>query len=303
LSIDGVLLHLGGFVALLFAGVFLGADATALEFSLVFFFSAIAATVSLFCIQRIPEAATHETLSRSGQAVPWKEIIFYPPFFKLTLFNLLFTAVAGSFGVFTVAYMRGKVGLDEGTVLILASLGFVAAICTYPLVRRILEVSGSKRVLRFALVMMAGILAAWGLVACGVISCALQTFAALSFAWGFAAAHFNLANAKLMMATMPEMGRTHFYAFFSVILSLGFGIAPILWGVILDAIGEWNLSLAPNTELNRFSIYFGLLAIISLGAAIYARYLDDKEGLPIDNAYHSILVASNLRRLGRLLHR
>ncbi len=303
LSTDGILLHFGGFAAVLSVGLFLGRTAAPWQFSSMFFFSGLMAVASWFCIKRIPDLPTQESIRRSGQAVPWRQIIFYPPFFRLTLLNLVFTLVAGGFGVFSVSFLKDQVGYDEGEILVLFSLGFLSAMGTYPVVRLVLDLSSSRGVMRFALCTMAVVLCGWMTTAAGYILATRSLIAVLFLAWGVAAAHFNLANAKLMMATMPEMGRTHFYAFFSVIISLGYGASPLLWGVVLDALHSVSIPLLGDGEWNRFSIYFAATALLALAAGLMGRLLIEKDRLPLDTAYQSIMITSHLRRLGRFWHR
>ncbi len=302
LSADGILLHVGGFCSLLFAGIYLGRDATPLEFSVVIAFGATAATASLFCIHGIPEVAAREVSRRSAQEVPWKAIIFYPPFFRLTVFNLIFAIIAGSLGVFTISYLRVMAGFGDGLILALSSTGYLSAIVTYPIVRRVLELSDSRRILRFALVLMALLLALWTATAGGLWAPTPLLIIGINAAWGFASAHFNLANARLMMATMPEMGRTHFYAFFSVILSLGFGLSPILWGLVIDSLSSVAVPIG-LFEINRYSIFFGLLVLICGAAVVYGRYLVERDGSRLDTAYHAVVIAGGLRRITRLWNR
>lgn len=302
LSTDGILLHLGGFCSLLLAGLFLGAETAPWKFSAVFLFSALAATASLECIRRIPEAPAAETSRRSGQPVPWRAIVFYPPFFKLVVFNLVFTVLAGSFGVFAVSWLRGNAGMAEGQILLLLSAGFLSAIGFYPVVRWRLDRLGSRRLLRFALLMMAGLLAVWTACAAGLLPAAPWLIAAVYFLWGAASAHFNLAGARLMMGTMPEMGRTHFYAFFSTIVSLGFGVSPILWGVALDLLGGWSARIGPALA-DRYTLFFACLIGVALLAALLVSWLEEAAPPAPSTGQKAAQVDAGLRRLGRLLHR
>jgi len=52
---------------------------------------------------------------------------------------------------------------------------------------------------------------------------------------------------------VPAMGRAHFFALFSVIANLTLGIAPVLWGLFIDAFGQRRVSML-GIEWNRFSL-------------------------------------------------
>ena len=74
---------------------------------------------------------------------------------------------------------------------------------------------------------------------------------------------FNLANTRLVMATVPAMGRSHFFALYTVVTSLVFGIFPIFWGILLDALGGWGAAWPP-WQWNQYSLFYGALATIMM---------------------------------------
>jgi hypothetical protein len=71
----------------------------------------------------------------------------------------------------------------------------------------------------------------------------------------------------MTMATVPEMGRDHFFALFTVITSIGLGGAPVAWGMILDALGSYE-AVTGLFHWKRHSIYF--LALLALNAIAFA---------------------------------
>jgi hypothetical protein len=78
-----------------------------------------------------------------------------------------------------------------------------------------------------------------------------------------AGASFNVANAKIIFAIMPQMGRNHFFALFSVISSLGLGASPIVWGMSLDFIGTYEV-VTGALHWKRHSLYFATLFLLNL---------------------------------------
>ena len=67
------------------------------------------------------------------------------------------------------------------------------------------------------------------------------------------------------MGTMPEIGRNHFFALFTVITSLGLGATPVIWGVSLDFIGTYE-AVTGSLHWRRHSIYFAALFILNIAA-------------------------------------
>ncbi len=302
LAMDHIFLHLGGFLSMILAGLILGGAPSAWQFAAIFLLGAVTGHASLIFIRRMPEGASPDAVKRSGQQVPWKTIVFYPPFFTLVIFNLIFLACAGSLGVFSIAYLKTWPHFPESTVLYVSSFGWLGALITYPFIGPILDHTGSRPLLKFALLIMALFLLAWCAMAAHLLPTEPALIIFLNLIWGFAAANFNLANARLMMAVMPEMGRSHFYAFFSVITSLGLAVVPIAWGLVIDAIGIWSLRLG-SAELNRFSLYFAGVALCAVGAAFYARALPETKVGRLDSAVRTVIIDASLRRLQRLWQR
>jgi MFS family permease len=198
----------------------------------------------------------------------------HPPFRSLLEFNALYTLVLGSLGVFSIEFLRGVAGMDPSIVLILSALAFLGALATLPFCGRVLDSIGSKPVMRLAVAGMAAVIAGWFLTASGVIPAVVGTVAVLNLATGAAGASFNVANARVVMATMPEMGRNHFFALFSVITSLGLGSAPIVWGLALDALGTFEIVTGALTW-KRHSIYFLALLLLALASLALVNRLDE----------------------------
>lgn len=297
LSIDQTFMHLGSLLALVASAFVMTGRVDPWEYSLVFLISAMGATASLAFIRRIPEVAAEETVRRSSQPVPWRAILSYPPFRELLVFNILFMAVIGSLGVFTIEYLREFPKFDVSLVLYLSALSFIGALVSLPLVGRFVDEAGSKPVMAFALLLFGVVIIGWFLIAAGILPASMWIVGVLNFLSGVAGANFNLANVRIVMATMPEMGRNHFFALFTVITSLGLGAAPVMWGVSLDLIGTYE-AVTGVFHWKRHSIYFAILFALNLVAFALIRRLHESR-----DEQATSLVYAKLRRAGKLWHR
>ena len=294
LARDQLFTYVGSLLSLIACAVALHGRVVPWEFSVVFLISALGGSASLWFIKRIPDAPCNETTSRSAHPVPWKAMLGYQPFLRLLAFNLLFMVVIGSLSVFTVEYLREFQRFDDGLVLILSGISFIGPILSLMITAGIIDVVGSKPILRFALGGFVLVLAGWLLIAGGVIPCSIPIVAALNFLTGLAAANFNVANTRIMMATMPEMGRNHFFALFTVITSLGLGAAPVMWGVTLDAIGTYEAATGWFTW-RRHSIYFAVLLLLDIVAFLAVSGLQEGGAAREGN-----VVAGRMRRYSRI---
>ncbi|PAY99768.1 MAG: hypothetical protein CAK90_08870 [Spartobacteria bacterium AMD-G4] len=263
LSRDQIFMFCGALISLFCSALLMGGDVVAGEYAMVFLVSALTGTAALFFINRIPDVCGAEQMRNSSQPVPWRQILFHPPFFSLLLFNLSFVIVVGSLGVFTVEYLHEFPEFSVSKVLYLTGISFFGALVSLPFLGKLLERLGVKPLLAGALVLFGGAIAGWFLIAAGVIPCKWPVICLLNFICGVAGASFNVANAKIIFAIMPQMGRNHFFALFSVISSLGLGASPIVWGMSLDFIGTYEV-VTGALHWKRHSLYFATLFLLNL---------------------------------------
>jgi len=297
LSVDQMFVTLGCLLALIASAIVMNGRVEPWEYALVFLMSAAGATLSLNFIRRIPDVEASETVRKSSEPVPWGKILAYPPFLELLKFNVIFMAVIGSMGVFTIEYLREFPKFDVSLILYLSGLSFIGALVSLPFSGRLVDEAGSKPVMTGALGLFSATILGWFLVAAGVLPCSLWVIGTLNFFAGIAGANFNLANVRIIMATMPEMGRNHFFALFTVITSLGLGAAPIVWGVSLDFIGTYE-AVTGAFHWRRHSIYFLAIFLLNLVALTLIRRLHETRGGDATS-----LVYARLRRAGKLWHR
>jgi len=299
LSIDQLFMYAGCLISLLASAVVMTGQVDPWEYSFVFLISAVGGTLSLYFIKRIPDVAPGESVRRSSQKVPWRAMLAYPPFRELLIFNVLYMAVIGSLGVFTVEFLREESHFKVATVLYLSAFSFIGALVVLPFVGGVVDQVGSKPLMRAATGIFAVVIGVWCLVAAGIFPCSLWLIAALNFLAGAASANFNLANVRITMATMPEMGRNHFFALFTVITSLGLGAAPVAWGVTLDVIGTYE-AVTGVFHWKRHSIYFLALLVLNAIAFAYIRRLHESPGA---GSFEPSLIYARLKRSPRFWHR
>lgn len=302
LSRDQLFLHGGSLFSLLVSAILLRGHPAPWQFSAMFFVSAGGALASLFFLRRIPDIDAHEVLMRSSTRVPWREIVQYPPFLRLIIFSLLWVIAVGAVGVFNVTFLKTELGCSESLILSFNTIYFCGAMISLPFVGRLLDRTGSKAVLRAALVVsLAFHLALW-ILATRLVRPSLPLLATLFFFNGMAGSNFGLAHVRLTMNTMPVMGRSHFFALFTVIQSLGLGLSPLFWGLALDAIGSYE-HRAGSMVWNRFSIFYGvvILLIALVGCCTFALHERAAEDERISR--RSTFFGASLRQLQRLWQR
>lgn len=296
LSYDAAWINLASCGSFLFAALCLGKSPQAWQFSLIFFFSALTGAASLFFLKRIPDAAPPESARSSNIPVPWGELLRYEPFRRLLRMVVAWSLAHGGIMTFTVAFLKVKVGMPESEILFVNSVFFLGGLCSLWFLGSRLDQLGSKPVVTFCCLLWMLIIAGWAMLAGNLWQPWLWVILALQFFMGLFTALVNMSNTRLVMAIAPVMGRNHFFAIFSVLGNVTLGLSPILWGLVIDAVGQWR-QLVGAFEWNRYSVFFGAV-ILTFGVVLYfARRLDEPQAASMEELLREVLIESPQRIL------
>jgi MFS family permease len=296
---DAAWQNLASFCVFLLAAFCLGMNPHPWQFALLFLFSAAMGAMSLMFLKRIPESATPEVVRSSNIAVPWREMLAYAPFRKLLRTVIAWSAAYGGMTVFSVAFLKVKVAMPEGTILLVNSVSFLGGLSGLWFLGSRLDHLGSKPVLTFSFISWLFIAAGWALMAGHVWTPSRPLILVLQLFMGLCAALVNMSNTRLAMAVVPIMGRNHFFAIYSVLANVSLGLAPILWGLCIDAVGTQE-RVWFGFQWNRYSIFFAGVALVLAIAIVLARHLEEPEAASMEKLLREILIQSPQRVLVRL---
>jgi MFS family permease len=286
------------------------------QFAILFAFSAVTGAISLSFLKRIPDvevsdenqaepdgnpsaAASSPARRKSKQAVPWMEMVRYAPFTKLLRAVVGWSVAYGGMTAFTVAFLKAEAGMAEGQILLVTSTAFLGGLSSLWFLGSRLDRLGSKPVLTFCFAMWLSVLAGWMALSGRALPLRLPVVLVLQFLMGLLAALVQMSNTRLAMAVIPPMGRNHFFAIYSVLGNVTLGLAPIAWGLLIDAVGKRS-SFWLGLEWNRFTVFFAAAALaygITLGLA---RRLDEPEAVSMEQLLREILIQSPQRAWLRL---
>jgi len=77
-----------------------------------------------------------------------------------------------------------------------------------------------------------------------------------------------------VMGTVPDAGKSHFFAMYSVVGSLTLGLFPFLWGTLIDSLASVEI-IRFGLNWNQYSISFALL--IGVLALLFLQVLGLEE--------------------------
>lgn len=294
LARDVAVQNLASFITFLVAAFTLSGATQAWQFAALFAFSAFMGTISLAFLKRIPDVPIPETVKTSQTPVPWLEMIRFTPFRKLLRAAVAWSVAYGGISAFTVAFLKANSGLSEGQILLISSVAFLGGVSSLWLLGSRFDRVGSKPVLGAAGVGWLLVLGGWGALAGGGLRPNLGLILLLQFVMGLLAAAVSMANNKLAMGIVPALGRNHFFAIFSVVSNVTLGLAPIAWGLLIDAVGD-RAPVWLGLEWNRFTVFFAGAAVAFAALLATVQRLDEPKAASLQTLLREMLIQSPQR--------
>jgi MFS family permease len=293
LARDVAVQNLASFITFLVAAGCLAGNPRPWQFSVLFAFSAVAGVVSLSFLKRIPDVEIPEEIRASKSRVPWLEMARYAPFKKLLYTVVGWSVAYGGMTAFTVAFLKGQ-GMAEGRILLVTSSAFLGGLSSLWFLGSRLDRLGSKPVLTFSFAGWMAVLGGWISLSGGALPVKLSLVLILQFLMGLLAALVQMSNTRLAMAVIPVMGRNHFFAIYSVVGNVALGLAPIAWGLLIDAVGQRS-PLWLGLSWNRFTVFFAAAMAAFLFTLLLARRLDEPQAASMEELLREILIQSPQR--------
>ena len=171
---------------------------------------------------------------------------------------------------------------------------FVGGLITLWFLYSRLDRLGSRPLMFLALGILGLVMAIWIGMSGGQIPVRFEWVCGVYFVMGFGFCTFYMSLTKLAMATVPELGKSHFFALYSVVGSLAIGIFPILWGILIDALTGVKVNWL-GLEWNQFSIYFTALLVVLLATAVQVLRVEEKKAAHLNELVSDLLRNNPLR--------
>ena len=298
LFIFNLLRGISSCAAFLISAMVLGEHPRALHFVAIFLLSGVNGVISLYFLKRIPDVPVPEDVRTSRQPVPWLAMLNHPPFKKLLIMNLGWSAAYGGMSAFTVAFLKTQTTMSESTILIVSSVFFLGGVLSVWFGRR-LDTLGSKPVMIFASLLWLCIIAVWLLLAGKYFRPTPLMILGVQFCMGVGASVFNMSNIRLAMVVTPQMGRNHFFALYSVVANLSLGLSPIIWGIVIDLFADLDRTFH-GFNWNRFSVFFLGSGIMFMITTSLKLKLEEPAAKPVEDLVREMFISSPQRMIARV---
>jgi hypothetical protein len=301
LAKDQSAIAFSGIVSLCLFGLLLTGARASYSYGIVFTISFIAALISLYFLRRIPDVPVEKIRSNTG-AMPWKEMFFYPPFFKYIRYNIIINMALGVSGAFWVRYFRAFLHVSGSNVLFVACGTNMILVAALFLITPVIDRTHNKQVLTLSGVMFALHFAGWGSVAAGLLPFNWTVLVIQTITAAFGGALWNLANVRMVMGIVPAMGRPHFLALYSVASNMTVGVVPLLWGPVMDYLEKWRVSWG-YWNWNSYSLLYCTLSFTIIIGLCVLQTLDEPKKMTWEVFMRELLVKTPSRALSRVIGR
>ena len=269
------------------------------SFGLLFGASLGLAMASLWFLRKIPDAPT--TGAGSSEEVPWKAMLGHPPFRQLVLFHAVVMLAMSGGGLFFVPFARDQFNCSDSLFMVLHLMWGTVFVLTSLRAGRWLDRMGSRPVLFLAAVVMGIHWLGWGAVAAHLLPFTWGTFVLQQATAGIGLALYSSAHLRLLMGIVPAMGRSHFFALFSVAGSLTAGLSPLGWGLLTDILAGFRIGT--EVQLNGFVILYTIVALIMIPALILLGRVQEERAASTEELIRELVKETPWRSITRWWNR
>ncbi len=267
-------------------------------FSVVFAVGWLMFFFSLQAARKIPDVPVAEA-PVNQTPIPWRAMIQYPPFLRLISFSMVFFFAFSAMCIFWLPLLRDVIGAGDSMILVVVGSGGFFSIISMLILGKIIDQTGSRPIMHFTVSIIAIHCLIWFALAAKTIPFNFWSMLAITATSGFAVSGFSMSLIRLLMKTVPEMGRSHFFAIFNVLNNVMMGVMPVLWGMMLDGLGSWKYD-GVWFVWNRYSLLYFLLAVIFFLSLFLIRRLDEDLAMKEDDFFNQMVMRTPVRAWTRL---
>jgi MFS family permease len=270
-------------------------------FGALFAVSLVLAGLSLLYLKKIPDAPISPAAREGGEEVPWKAMIQHGPFLRLVIFHAIMMLALSGGGLIFIPFARDQMGCSDSKFMILHLIWGSVFVLTSLATGKMLDRVGSRPVLGLAAFIFGIHWLGWGAVAAHLVPFQWGPIFFQQATAGIGLALYNSAHMRLLMATVPAMGRSHFFALFSVAASLVAGLAPLGWGLLTDALQ--TVKFGTVFEVNRFVILYVTITLILIPAMVALRRIHEERASTTEELLRELVLESPWRSITRWWNR
>ncbi len=291
-------------MALLLSGAVVSRNSGMGSYAFMFFMSFAAGAASLYFLNRIPEppsSAPHVVIANA--AITWSEIFHDVPFRRLLMFSFSMQLALSANGTFLIIFLHEQINFSDRTIIWLSAGSALLGMAALSFLGGWMDRHGSKPYLGLAWLWCLAHIGLWFLATMHAMEHLRLLAISLMLVNGFFSSIYELSLMRLLLNTVGDKpGKARYFAVYGVAVSLVVGVVPVLWGMLLDGLRNWNTTFA-SMEINRFTVFFACEGAMVLAIGIMLARLHESRSLSATFMVYEIFVGMPTRGLSILLQR
>lgn len=104
------------------------------------------------------------------------------------------------------------------------------------------------------------------------------------------------------MGVVPLHGRAYSLAFYNVLSNIVVGLAPLVWGPVLDYLDPWRLKWRV-WQWNSYSLFYSVLTMIMAVSLFMLRSVAEPQAMTWNAFAKELLVTGPLRSISFLIRK
>lgn len=264
-GIEGRTINTGVLVTLLASSLLLGPSAAGYQYGLMSAVAALAGILSLRFLHAAPGGAPDPAACDIGIFSVFSRVAdvwAYKPFMKATVLASICSFALSAVPGFLVVYLKDRLNVADNSIMLITAAATAGSLVMGPWLGRLSDRFGSRPIMRLGISGFLVILLFWLLVGLGKVRATLPVVVIANFIWGVSSSSYGIPLLRFVFASCPEGKANVGLTVFQVIASMFSGIAPVLWGCLIDF-------MHVHSSLDPFVMMFSSSLALLVFASIY----------------------------------
>lgn len=278
LGLESTIINVMVFVTMIGAGLFLGSNAPAWRYTVLFLAACAAGLISVRALagvpdQAAPDAARGNGSSRAAWREGWLVIRAHRDLRATTAFVALYNFAVSAAPGFIVLFMRTELGFGDRAVLLVSATATLGSLLAARATGHLTDRFGSRPILRLAGLGQALILLGWTVLAWRPQWGGVTVVTLAQSLLGVCGTAYAISQLRLILATCPAARLTSALAANQVIISFAGGASPVLAGLAMR-------SLRTLPGINPYALLFGVALALLLAAHLLLSAVREARSTP-----------------------
>lgn len=283
LGFEQMIINISATLTLLACGWFLGHSPEGWRYSVIFAAAWAGGMVSVIFLRKAPSKMPYSGLPPARRKLgdvkaALRRAWAHTPLRRTARYAALVTFAISAIPGFLILFLRDELQWSEGKIVLLQAVSPVGCLLTAVFWGRLSDQAGSRPILRVTLTGLFLLTVFWAFCALGVLHPRPWAVAAIYLLWGVFGVGHTIPQLRLVLDSCPPDEITVGMSAYQVLVSVTGGVAPVLWGYLLENL-RYLQSVGRMNGLNGFAFFFTICGILLIGSHFFLGRIRESHAL------------------------